>query len=64
MTNLKQTERGKERNVSYNKQKQQAIPTITVDVEQDRPLYRQANGYRPTREVLPNYLDSNPNDVG
>ncbi len=51
-------------NVSYGKQRQEPIPTLTMDVRQDTPLYKQGNDEYINRPVMPNYLDSNPNDNG
>jgi hypothetical protein len=51
-------------NKGYGPQKKSTIPDFELDVHQDMPLYRQSNEEYTKRPVLPNYIDSNPNDVG
>ena len=51
-------------NVGYGKQRKSTIPEFDVDVRPDMPLSRQSNEEYKPREVLPNYINKNPNDKG
>ena len=51
-------------NVGYGKQRKSTIPEFDVYVRPDMPLSRQSNEEYKPREVLPNYINKNPNDKG